>query len=411
MTQMLMTDRYALDAKKISTDILEWVSLDNSDNGMADVGADVGDSDDDSDGHHEDYDSLDSIQSNPTFFNIQRILRYLRSNTKNDRLISLVGIEMSIIFLSHNIDPLPPLTLPPPYDVSSVTMKCQSALVSDLSVGAWPHWEQTQVSLLSQFKTNELKPENGDVTEGQKKLQVIYDLFGGEICYRFHDDTEQVRVLAIRCIQRFCSARIRLNKYLHNLMREIISKYKAISHDETLNVFVYDETENNLFKRGGATLRQDRSRLLNVESLILMNEVSEEIRCDTCHLFSSVVQSFLIGNQLASLDPYYVDILLVVQSHLSDPFPELKIASACLLVQIIRISQWESVAKHFAIALARSALPNMRHRNAKVRVSAITLFEASIAIPDRSKFKGAGSEAIYDILGYREENVSFRCSV
>ena len=47
----------------------------------------------------------------------------------------------------------------------------------------------------------------------------------------------------------------------------------------------------------------------------------------------------------------------------------------------------------------------MRHRNPKVRIAAIELFEASVSLPDRAKLKGAGTEAILDLVGFREVKV------
>ena len=34
------------------------------------------------------------------------------------------------------------------------------------------------------------------------------------------------------------------------------------------------------------------------------------------------------------------------------------------------------------------------------------LFEASVCVPDRAKLKGAGTQAISDLVGFRAENVS-----
>jgi len=39
-------------------------------------------------------------------------------------------------------------------------------------------------------------------------------------------------------------------------------------------------------------------------------------------------------------------------------------------------------------------------------MASIDLFETAVAVPDRENFKCAGSDAILDILGFMEENVS-----
>ena len=132
---------------------------------------------------------------------------------------------------------------------------------------------------------------------------------------------------------------------------------------------------------------------------------SEEIRNSICELLSCIVRCFVNTGQSSTLDAYFSDIILALQSHLKDPFPTLKIEASNLLVQILRIPQWEEGSKIFATALARVAIPNLRHRNSKVRISAIKLFEASVSVPNREKVRGAGTDAIVDIVGFREDNV------
>ena len=39
-------------------------------------------------------------------------------------------------------------------------------------------------------------------------------------------------------------------------------------------------------------------------------------------------------------------------------------------------------------------------------IAALDLFEASVCVPDRAKVKGAGTAALTDLVGFREENVS-----
>ena len=73
--------------------------------------------------------------------------------------------------------------------------------------------------------------------------------------------------------------------------------------------------------------------------------------------------------------------------------------------QLLRVPYWEQGAKYFATGLARSVLPNCRHRNTNVIIAALDLFEASACVPDRAKVKGAGTAAIADLVRFREDNV------
>lgn len=44
-------------------------------------------------------------------------------------------------------------------------------------------------------------------------------------------------------------------------------------------------------------------------------------------------------------------------------------------------------------------------RHAKVRLAAIQALRVTVKVPDRAKVKGAGTAAIVDLVGFREDNV------
>jgi len=135
-------------------------------------------------------------------------------------------------------------------------------------------------------------------------------------------------------------------------------------------------------------------------------EHNEELRLELCRTFNCLVRGILAVGAERTLDAYYADIVFSIQTNLRDPLPELKIEASYLLVQLMRIPHWEPVSKYFATGLARSALLGCRHRNTNVIIAAIALFEASVCVPDRAKKKGAGTAAIADLVGFREDNVS-----
>lgn len=60
---------------------------------------------------------------------------------------------------------------------------------------------------------------------------------------------------------------------------------------------------------------------------------------------------------------------------------------------------------YFSVALCRCILPHLRHRHAKVRAAAVDAYRACVHIPNREKRKGAGTETIAELIGFREENV------
>jgi hypothetical protein len=72
---------------------------------------------------------------------------------------------------------------------------------------------------------------------------------------------------------------------------------------------------------------------------------------------------------------------------------------------LARTEEFNSGMKFFAVALVRATLPVLRHRHAKVRLAALCCVTACMVVPDRGKMKGSGTEAISDLVGFREENV------
>jgi hypothetical protein len=91
---------------------------------------------------------------------------------------------------------------------------------------------------------------------------------------------------------------------------------------------------------------------------------------------------------LQHLNPYFSDLVLILQSQLRDPYPQLKCEASILLVNLVRIPQWEQGAMMFATAIARASITNLRSRNAKVRVASLSLFEAAAGVPNRAKVRG-----------------------
>lgn len=61
--------------------------------------------------------------------------------------------------------------------------------------------------------------------------------------------------------------------------------------------------------------------------------------------------------------------------------------------------------KLYAVGLVRAILPLLQHRLAKVRMAAIDAIRDLVNVPDRGKRKGAGTDAIVELVGFRAENV------
>lgn len=386
----------------------------------------LGDSDDDSE--DEKYNQNNSDRDNTTNdknkpkISLQRIVSLMQSDKTSDRINALKTLQFQIKTLYETIeDKVPILNFPPPYDMARIalTHSQYDSMVSDMAKGdhvkSWGIWQRTQVPIMDQFLENEENEENTtnplnpnviSNASATKSLQEILDFCGSTLFRRFSDKSEMCRSYAIDCVKMLCLSNIDLGKHLGFLMPVITGKYPSAYFDDELNVFVDDAENHQFYKRGGATERQDRTTILTGSQTVSVVDTSEEIRLSLCELLSCLIRCFMHSNISTSLDAYFADIILSVQSHLKDPFPKLKVAAANLLVQILRVPRWELGAKEFATAIARAAIPNLRHRNSKVRISAIYLFEASVSVPNRDKIRGAGTEAIVDLIGFREENVS-----
>jgi len=105
------------------------------------------------------------------------------------------------------------------------------------------------------------------------------------------------------------------------------------------------------------------------------------------------------------LHPYFQEIIFFLQVQLKDPYPELKVVACQTLEILARVDDFEQGMKFFAVGLVRAILPVLRHRLAKVRVAGIAAMHACMVVKDRAKQKASGSEAISDLVGFREDNV------
>jgi hypothetical protein len=380
-----------------------------------------GDSDDDSD--------LDSVEIDTTSpypnMKIERLANMLQSEERKVRLEAIGFLENEIRSLMETMkETVPPLRSQPPYSIENIclTHKQYDATVSDLAKGdhvsGWHQWQRTQVPITHQFPERppeETSPDesvhvendgNVECSTTKQKLQTILNICGSALFQRFSDPVEKCRVAAIECVRLLCLSGLDFGKHIAYLMPAIFSKYPETKYDPEMQMFVSDSESHAFYKRGGATQRQDRKQIVaGGRYSACVGELSEEVRLQLCELLSCILRSCIHLNVLSLLDAYFTDLILAVQSALNDPFVKLKTGAAELMIHILRLPNWEDGAKYYATAIARAALPYLRHRSARVRIAFIGLFEASISVPNREKIKGAGTEAIVDLVGFREENV------
>ena len=250
--------------------------------------------------------------------------------------------------------------------------------------------------------------DSDSLDETRARLHVILNTCGNSLIQLLsYKKSEKCRLLSLKCLQSLllCTSTDSCTIARHTipyLIPALCARYPQCSYDKDQEIFVQDYQMHQFYKRGGVTNRQDRAGSTSFQVI----EPNEEVRLELTATLKCLVRGIVATNAEQSLDAYYPDVIFSLYSCLQDPFPDVKIEASSLLVQLLRIPRFEQQAKYFATGIARSALPNCRHRDTNVIVGAIDLFEASVCVPDKAKRKGAGTTALSDLVGFREENVS-----
>ena len=353
------------------------------------------DSDDDSD--VEDDVGGGSINNNESA-RMKKLLGQLKSDDRFSCAVALTKLNDITKALADKCQRLERLEFPPPYNTNNTKLDRNMSLVSDLPAPVHlQHCSDMSLTVASDARSSETATSR----LAREKLQTIMDSCGKMLFKLIGDKFEKCRGLSLECLRMLLLAGVDISKHIAYLLPALFSRYCRSGYDKELEVFIFDDEMHNLYK-SGAIERQDRDG----HSSFKLVEPNEETRLALCRILECLIIGAVSQNILSLLDAYYSDIIIALQSTLKDPFPDVKIAACQLLVQVLRIPQWEAGAKYFATGLARAALPNLRHRKTSVVIGAIDLFEASVCVPDHAKRKGAGTSAITDLVGFREENVS-----
>jgi len=378
-----------------STDII-LCGLDESENVITSAISCCCDSDDEDELPEQQSSSINNNCDN-TSWRIERVAQALKSGDVSTRVESLIKLNDTINSLLMNC-PLPlKLAYPPTYNNNNDKHVKLRGQVST----------QHSIPMQSLVEDNDDDDKN-NLDKTRARLQVILNTCGSSLIQLIGDKkSEKCRLLSLKCLQSLLLARgtdscTIARHTIPYLIPALCARYPPCSYDKDQEIFVQDSQKHQFYKRGGATNRQDRAGSSSFQVI----EPNEEVRLELTATLKCLVRGIVTTNAEQSLDAYYPDIIFSLYSCLQDPFPDVKIEASSLLVQLLRIPRFEQISKYFATGLARSALPNCRHRNTNVIVGAIDLFETSVCVPDKAKRKGAGTTALSDLVGFREENVS-----
>jgi hypothetical protein len=221
----------------------------------------------------------------------------------------------------------------------------------------------------------------------------------------FSDPVEKCREMSALITLGFAEASTDFVSVLGYLMPCIMQRLpQSLAYDEEMKVFVTDLEAHEAYRRGRAVDRQDKTGTVGAASHTVI-ETAEEIRFIMAKIMFALLQRSISMGAAMILSPYFHEIILFFQYHLSDPFPDLKMLACNALELLAQVPEYESGMKFFAVGLVRAVLPVLRHRHAKVRLSAVTALRYCMCVPDRAKMKGSGTEAIPDLVGFREDNV------
>ena len=384
----------------------------------------TGDSDDDEDFARTIEDEEKASATSSRGWTLNRFNSSLSDSSPQTRVTALTALHSVVKTLTSALPPLTPMDLPPPYDPSRIVLTYNpNSGVGDLpSADHAPHWavwQKVHSGLMDQFLEDKtavtkdtpsevplslsLAPQSEEVVRTQ--LQALLDGLSSSLFKRFSDTSEKCRSLALLTTTLLVSSAPDLTKHISYLLPAVMQRYPPAYFDQDTDVFIHDMSDHENFRRGVAASRQDKADIVHGARSVTVVEKSEEVRLLLTSLISSLLTACLNFGSLATLNPYFTDLVLLLQSQLRDPYPLLKVKSSLTLVQLLRVPQWESGAMIFATATARAAIPNLRSRNAKIRMASLALFEAAIGVPNRGKVKGAGTAAIVDVVGFREENV------
>ncbi|KAF0756401.1 hypothetical protein AaE_004645 [Aphanomyces astaci] len=229
-------------------------------------------------------------------------------------------------------------------------------------------------------------------------LHAVFPTFAKPLFKRFNDPVEKVRDSSVRLSIRFVAGYPDLLPILPYLMPAIANRIGSTwDYDEKLNIFVQDAV---------LLAAHNRGRLFVPEAdvqRIKPREPSEEVRLLFVELLQTLLATTFDQNASSLLNAYVYDIIRVLVYGLHDSFPSVVIKT-CETLVLLSLNL-VSVVKHFAVALVRATKHLLEHRLAKVRVAAMLCIRTLVMVPNVDKCKGAGTEAIMDLVAHQDDSV------
>lgn len=214
---------------------------------------------------------------------------------------------------------------------------------------------------------------------------------------RFEDQAEKNREIALKVFSALVDRAEDVRSYLPLIFPVLYARGNAAHFDSQIGLFTHDAESLDAFKRGKAIQRPDFDAALERERIFKVTEPSEELRAMLCRL--------LIVLLMKSPTFYLHEGLSLLAGATRDPFAEVQVRAANGIAQLCRVPLIQDLLVPYGSALARAVMPMLRHRHARVRTAAVRALHRSVAITHKAKWRGAGTDAIADLVGFREDNV------
>ena len=247
-------------------------------------------------------------------------------------------------------------------------------------------------------------PENG---ENADALNEIFEDLMKPLLKQLSSSSEQCRELSTVLLQRFAAVMVDTAKFLPYFYPAIMERCSdTFCVDFENGKVVRDAEEYEASKRGKAVSMPDAGAVYKHN----VKEPSEEVRLLVCKLLCTVVESLISRNLHTQLLPYLHDTIMFLHASAVDPFPALRVMALNRIASIASQERLCATMHHYCVPLIRSLMTALGHRLLKVRVACIKAIERLVMCPHRAKRKGGGSDAIVDLVGYREDNVIPICA-
>lgn len=401
------------------------------------------DSDDESDYESDlDHDEKPDMQPRSGHqIRLQRILSAISSSNFQLKKTALYTLLEIIINTRPNpSEPFasPSLKLPLPYHIDHIALThSSSSVVSDLPsekfVPRWGLWQRTHVNLMDQFATNN-RADTADATSSNKKdveskqessesdnnnngdnkstssrfllIKRIWKMFSPTLFQSLSSFSgaeihREVSCQIVHCLLLDLGIQD-ITTQIAYLIPALVNRNSSLMFDPDLDMLVSDSENLDFYKRGGCISKQ------TLQVSRVRGKESEEIQLWYCRIIETLISRYVVNadpNKINILLPHAQDILFhLLPLTKTSKGTEIQIFACTLLTQILRIPQWhDPLTKHLAVAITRYVLPSLRSLKSSVRMATLDLVEISISIPDKSKIRGAGTQAIQDLIGFSQE--------